>query len=116
MLLITLMGLVGYVSDEIRRRSKEIAIRKVNGATAVDVLKLLLHNIIVIGMPAVIIGLIGTYLTGDKWLENFPEKISLNVFIFILGGLALLIVIGFCVVLRSWYVANENPVKSIKSE
>ncbi len=116
MLLITLMGLVGYVSDEIRRRSKEIAIRKVNGATAVDVLKLLLHNIIVIGTPAVIIGLIGTYLAGDKWLENFPEKISLNVFIFILGGLALLIVIGFCVVLRSWYVANENPVKSIKSE
>lgn len=116
MLLITLMGLVGYVSDEIRRRSKEIAIRKVNGATAVDVLRLLLGNIVRIGTPAVIIGLIGTYLAGDKWLENFPEKISLNVFIFILGGLALLIVIGFCVVLRSWYVANENPVKSIKSE
>ncbi len=110
------MGLVGYVSDEIRRRSKEIAIRKVNGATATDVLKLLLRNIIIIGLPAVMIGLAGTYLAGDKWLENFPEKISLNVFIFVLGGLALLAVIGFCVVLRSWYVANENPVKSIKSE
>ncbi len=116
MLLITLMGLVGYVSDEIRRRSKEIALRKVNGATATDVLKLLLRNIIIIGLPAVMIGLAGTYLAGDKWLENFPEKISLNVFIFVLGGLALLAVIGFCVVLRSWYVANENPVKSIKSE
>ncbi|WP_455643536.1 ABC transporter permease [Parabacteroides sp.] len=116
MLLITLMGLVGYVSDEIRRRSKEIAIRKVNGATATDVLKLLLRNIIIIGLPAVMIGLAGTYLAGDKWLENFPEKISLNVFIFVLGGLALLAMIGFCVVLRSWYVANENPVKSIKSE
>ena len=116
MLLITLMGLVGYVSDEIRRRSKEIAIRKVNGATAVDVQKLLLRNILMIGMPAVVIGLIGTYLAGDRWLEHFPDKISLNVFFFILGGLALLAVIGFCVVLRSWYVANENPVKSIKSE
>lgn len=116
MLLITLMGLVGYVSDEIRRRSKEIAIRKVNGATAIDVLKLLLHNIIVIGIPAIIAGLAGTYMAGDKWLEHFPERVSLNVFIFLLGGLALLAVIGFCVVLRSWYVANENPVKSIKSE
>ena len=98
------------------RRHKEIAIRKVNGATAVDVLKLLLRNILMIGMPAVVIGLIGTYLAGDKWLEHFPDRISLNVFFFILGGLALLAVIGFCVVLRSWYVANENPVKSIKSE
>lgn len=87
-----------------------------NGATAADVLKLLLRNIIIIGLPAVMIGLAGTYLAGDKWLENFPEKISLNVFIFVLGGLALLAMIGFCVVLRSWYVANENPVKSIKSE
>lgn len=116
MLLITLMGLIGYVSDEIRRRSKEIAIRKVNGATAADVLRLLLRNIIVIGTPAVVIGLIGTYVAGGKWLENFPDQISLNVFIFILGGLALLVVIGFCVIVRSWYVANENPVKSIKSE
>lgn len=116
MFLITLMGLIGYVADEIRRRSKEIAIRKVNGATAPDVLGLLLRNILYIGTPAVIIGLAGTYMASGQWLEHFPEKISLSVFIFILSGLALLAVIGFCVFIRSWGVANENPVKSIKTE
>lgn len=116
MLLITLMGLIGYVADEIRRRSKEIAVRKVNGATAPDVFRLLLRNILYTGIPAVVLGLMGTYLAGNHWLEHFPDKISLNLFLFILSGLALLIVIGFCVILRSWVVANENPVNSIKSE
>lgn len=116
MLLITLMGLIGYVSDEIRRRSKEIAIRKVNGATATDIFRLLLRNIAWLSIPSAIIGLLGSYIAAEKWLEQFSEKISLNPLIFIISGIILLLVICVCVVLRSWYAANENPVKSIKLE
>lgn len=47
---------------------------------------------------------------------EFPEQVSLHAFIFILAGISLLIVIGVCVVVRSWLVANENPVKGIKLE
>ena len=116
MLLITLMGLIGYVSDEIRRRSKEIAIRKVNGATATDIFRLLLRNIAWLSIPSAIIGLLGSYIAAEKWLEQFSEKISLNPLIFIISGIVLLLVIFICVVLRSWFAANENPVKSIKLE
>lgn len=116
MLLITLMGLIGYVSDEIRRRSKEIAIRKVNGATATDVFRLLLRNIAWLSIPSAVIGLLGSYMAASKWLEQFAEKITLNPFIFITSGIVLLCVIFICVVLRSWHAANENPVKSIKLE
>lgn len=116
MLLITLMGLIGYVSDEIRRRSKEIAIRKVNGATAANVLILLLKNIAWIGIPSAVIGLLGAYVASSKWIEQFADRISLSIALYLSVGVALLAIISACVVIRSWYVANENPVKSIKLE
>lgn len=49
-----LMGLIGYTADEVRRRSKEIAIRKVNGAEASSILELLSKDILVVALPAVI--------------------------------------------------------------
>ena len=116
MLLITLLGLVGYVADEIRRRTKEIAIRKVNGATAGDILRLLLSHVMRLGVPAAVIGLMLAYVASVQWLEHFPEKTSLNLLLFVGGGIALLALITAAVVIRSWQVANENPVNQIKSE
>ena len=56
-ILIVLMGLIGYVSDETQRRSKEIAIRKVNGAEASDILRLLSVDILKIAVAAVVAGM-----------------------------------------------------------
>ena len=50
-LAITLMGLVGYINDEIRRRSKEIAIRKINGAEVKGILLMLSTDVIRIAVP-----------------------------------------------------------------
>lgn len=55
-LLIALMGLVGYLGDEMRRRSKEIALRKVNGASTADVLRLLARDVLWIAVPSVVVG------------------------------------------------------------
>ena len=52
-LLTTLMGLIGFVADEIQRRRKEIAIRKVNGAETADILALISRNIMLVAIPAV---------------------------------------------------------------
>ena len=56
MFFVMLMGLIGYTADEVRRRSKEIAIRKVNGAEASSILELLSKDILVVALPAVILG------------------------------------------------------------
>lgn len=53
------MGLIGYINDEMQRRSKEIAIRKVNGAEASSILLLLSKDIFWTSMPAVCIGTLG---------------------------------------------------------
>lgn len=114
--LIVIMGLIGYVNDETQRRSKEIAIRKVNGAEVNDVLVLLTRGILYVALPAVLIGTAASYYTGKVWLEQFVEQIHMNPLLFIGSALAVLVLIVLVVVLKAWSIANENPVKSIKSE
>ena len=114
--LITLMGLFGYVNDEVRRRSKEIAIRKVNGAEAGNILALLSESIVRTALPAVIIGCLGAYCVGGKWLDQFADAVSPSPLLYAGVALSVLLVIVAGVVLRAWRVANENPVNSIKNE
>lgn len=116
MLVITLLGLFGYITDEVHRRSKEIAIRKVNGATSMDILRILSVNISFIAIPSILIGLGFAYMVGTEWLKQFAVKIPLSIALFAGCGFILWLIIQMCLVLRAWNVANENPVKSIKSE
>ena len=115
-LLIVIMGLIGYVNGETQRRSKEIAIRKVNGAEASGILKLLIYDILNISVISVLIGTAASYFTGQIWLEQFSERIDMDLLLFIGIALLVLLVIVACVVVKAWHVANENPVKSIKAE
>ena len=116
MLIITLLGLAGYIADEIRRRSKEIAIRKITGATATNILQIISRDIMLISLPAIVIGLMISYMVGSQWLMQFAVKIPLNAFLFLTSGISVLFIILACVALRTWDVANDNPVNSIKAE
>lgn len=113
---IALIGLIGYTNDEVNRRRKELAIRKINGATLRDLLRLFLADVMKIALPAVVIGCVGAYIIAGHWLQQFVLKIPLACWIFLLGGIAVLLVVAACVECRTWQVANENPVKYIKSE
>ena len=115
-LLIVIMGLIGYVNDETQRRSKEIAIRKVNGAEAKDILRLLACDILYVSFPSILIGTTVSYFAGKAWLEQFAETIELNPLLFAGTALAVMVIIVACVVIKAWKIANENPVLSIKSE
>ena len=115
-LLIVIMGLIGYVNDETQRRSKEIAIRKVNGAEASHILRLLIREILYVSASSILIGIIASYFVGKAWLDQFAEQIYMNPLLFVGTALFVLLLIVVCVVLKAWHIANENPVKSIKSE
>lgn len=115
--LITLIGLIGFISDELRRRSKEIAIRKVNGAGLADILSLLGKDIMYVTLPAVFAGIIISCYVGQRWLEQFEGyQAELTVPAFALMGVSVVTVIGAVVLAKAWRVANENPVKSIITE
>ena len=115
-LIIALIGLLGYTADETNRRGREIAIRKVNGATAVNILRMLSRDISYIALPALAIGVAVAYINASGWLEKFAERIHLSFFIFIGAALFVYAVIISCVLIRAWNVANENPVESIKAD
>lgn len=115
-LLIALMGLFGFVNDEIQRRSKEIAIRKVNGAEVPDILRLVSGNIFWTALSAVLVGIVFAYIVSNKWLEQFSDRVSVNGRHFLVVIIIILLLIMGSVIGRSWNVANENPVNSIKNE
>ncbi|HJG69844.1 MAG TPA: ABC transporter permease [Bacteroides fragilis] len=115
-LLIALMGLFGFVNDEIQRRSKEIAIRKVNGAEVPDILRLVSGNIFWTALSAVLVGIVFAYIVSNKWLEQFSDRVSVNGGHFLAVIIIILLLIMGSVIGRSWNVANENPVNSIKNE
>ena len=115
-LIISLIGLIGYVIDEVNRRRKEIAIRKVNGATLSDVLRLFIRDIVLVALPALLVGAVIAYFISKEWLQMFSERVSLSPLYFVACILLLLIIIIGVVVANCWRVANSNPVDYLKTE
>lgn len=115
-MIIALFGLVGYTSDEVNRRRKEIAIRKVNGAKVQDILRIFLKDIMKIALPCIIVGDLGAWLIARQWLMSFSEKITMTPLLFIGVTIILLVIIGLSVIINCYKVANSNPVKYLKDE
>ena len=115
-LLIALLGLIGFIRDESLRRSKEMAVRKINGATTRDILSVFAKDIMKLSAVMAVIACVAAFFVAHKWLEQFAEKVSLNPLYFIGGAaLVLLIVLGV-VVLNCLRIARANPVESLKNE
>jgi putative ABC transport system permease protein len=115
-LFITLMGLIGYTNDETQRRSKEIAIRKVNGAEASSIIEMLAKDVLVTALPAVLLGTLASWYVGELWMSQFVTTLGSTIPYYIMTGFVTLLMIVGVVVVKTWKIANENPVISIKSE
>jgi len=115
-LIISLIGLIGYTNDEMSRRRKETAIRKVNGATIWNIQSLFLSDNTRMAIPALVLaGGIAAYVA-VKWQDQFSEKITLSPALFVLCGLVVLVVILLVVALNCYKAATENPADTVKSE
>ena len=115
-LVIALMGLIGYTNDEVNRRRKEIAIRKVNGATARDIFRMLVADVLRLSLPAVLVGLVLSWVIAGQWLQLFADRITLSPLLFVAVGLVVLIIIVAILLLSARKVVNGNPVLFLKDE
>ena len=115
-LLIALLGLIGFIRDESLRRSKEMAVRKINGATTPDILGIFARDIMKLSTVMAVIACVGAFFVARKWLEQFAEKVSLNPLYFIGGAVLVLAVVLVVVVLNCLRIARANPVESLKNE
>ena len=115
-IVIAFMGLVGYIRDESQRRSKEIAIRKINGATTTEILSLFVSGVMKWLIVAIIIGDIASYYVTGLWLEQFAVKIDVSLLYFILADILVTVIVVATVIASSMQISNSNPVLSLKNE
>lgn len=115
-LVVACLGLFGLTTHASQRRTKEIGIRKVLGASEVSIVRLLSKDFLkLVAIGFVIAVPIGGYVM-HRWLKNFAYKININPWIFLLaGGIALIIALT-TVSYQSIRAALANPVDSIQSE
>lgn len=113
---ILLMGIFAMSLYYVRQKEKEIGIRKVNGASESEIMKMLNMNFIRWIIMAFAIAVPIAYYIMQRWLENYPYKISLSWWVFALTGLAVLLISVISISIQSWKAASANPIESIKSE
>ncbi len=115
-ILLALTGLLGLIIFISRDRTKEIGIRKVNGATIFEVVKLLNKGVLIWISIAFVIATPIAYYAMSKWLETFAYKTALSWWIFALAGVSALTVALLAVSWQSWRAASRNPVEALRYE
>jgi putative ABC transport system permease protein len=114
--LIACMGLFALVSYSIERRTKEIGIRKVLGASVSGIVTLVMREFLVLILAASVVGLPVAWLMMNRWLQEFAYRTPLPVQAFALALMAILVLAIVTVVIRTARAAAANPVKSLRSE
>ncbi len=115
-LFICSMGLLGLSLLTTQRRTKELGIRKVNGAQTKELMIMLNWDFIKWIIISFVIAVPFVFLAMSKWLENFAYKTSLSCWILALAGLIAVVIAFLTVSVQSWKAANRNPVKALRYE
>lgn len=115
-ILISVAGVFGLVVFETGYRRREISIRKIMGSSIAEVLALFNKTYIRILAVCFIIAVPAAYYIIRKWLENFAYKTPVEWWVFLLAGLALLLVVLCTVNWQSWRAATANPADALKNE
>jgi putative ABC transport system permease protein len=113
---IACLGLLGLSFFAIARRTKEIGIRKVLGASVLDILTLLSKDFTKLVVIANVIAWPIAYYAVNKWLQNFAYRSSLSIWIFILAGAIALIIALITISFQSTKAAIANPADSLRYE
>ena len=115
-ILTAMFGIYSLVTLTCEQRRKEIAIRKVNGATVWSILFLFFREYLIMLCIAALFAFPITYVIIKQWILNYVRQVSISPlpFILILIGLALTVIAGIS--WRVWNAANENPAEVIKNE
>ncbi|WP_297094834.1 ABC transporter permease [uncultured Draconibacterium sp.] len=114
--LISATGLFAISLYDTRKRTKEIGVRKVNGAKVSEILALLNKDFLKWVAIAFVIACPIAYYTMYKWLENFAYKTNLSWWIFALAGVMALGIALLTVSWQSWRAATRNPVEALRYE
>ncbi len=113
---ISCIGLFGLATLSAEKRTKEIGIRKVLGASVASITASLSNSFLKLVFIAACIAVPAAFWAMNKWLEDYPYRISLDAWVFAGAVLVVLVIAAFTVGLQARKAAVANPVKSLRSE
>jgi len=115
-IVIACLGLMGLSSFVVNKRSKEIGIRKVLGASISQILFMLTRGFSVPIVIAFIISGPGVYYLMNSWLDKFAYKVNVDLLLILLSGLLAWLIAFSFIGIQSWKAARVNPVNTLKDE
>lgn len=113
---ISCLGLFGLVAYTVEKRTKEIGIRKVLGASISSIVGLITKDFFPLMVLAIFIATPITYYLMYSWLEDFAYRIEIQWWVFLLAGLAAILIALFTISFQSVKAALTNPVHSLRNE
>lgn len=115
-IIISCLGLIGLSSFMTERRTKEIGIRKINGAKSNEIFSMLSGEYLIWVMISVIIACPIAWYAMHRWLQNFAYRIDISLWVFVLAGVIALLIALLTVSLQSYKAAGKNPVEALRYE
>mgnify|MGYP001123424882 CR=1 FL=1 len=115
-IMIAVIGLLGLSSYIVLARKKEIGMRKILGATGLQIATVLFRDI---GRWVVLANLIAwpvAWYAMEQWLETYPYRISVSWVYLALAGLTSMLIAALTISGHTWRAARTNPVESLKTE
>jgi len=115
-IMVTALGLFGLVSSIAEQRTKEIGLRKVNGAEIRDIILLMLSYFFKYEVVAFAFACPGAWLIMNKWLHGFSYHTNISWLVFFMTGIVAFIIATASVIIQSYRAAVKNPVDSLRYE
>jgi putative ABC transport system permease protein len=113
---LAIMGLFGIALISIGRKTKEIGLRKVNGASVFEVIYLINKDFVRWVLLSILIGLPVAFYLMSQWLKRFAYKTDLNWWLFAIAGISAILIAVMTVSWQSWRAASRNPVEALRYE
>jgi putative ABC transport system permease protein len=115
-IIISCLGLIGLSSFMAEHRTKEIGIRKINGAKSNEIFFLMSREYILWVMISIIIACPITWYAMTKWLQNFAYRIDIGLWVFASAGVIALVIAILTVGVQCYRAANKNPIEALRYE
>ena len=115
-ILISVFGIFSLVTLNCEQRRKEIAIRKVNGASVGTIVRMFFKEYLLLLCVAAAIALPVSYLIMKAWLENYVIQTTIPFWIYLILFISLVMITVTCIYWRIWKTASKNPAEVIKFE